>query len=146
MQFPVLGLIGSGHDYGVLDEVLQKRGVSADDVSTDEDVDYRIINYAPALFRHPLFVNIEFPERAGALLQFMTGIKDLASLCYFNYAYSGERVGRALVGMEFDTPANQQACLDRINTMLHDHTGCIRAAREVSDETFFRLTGKARRI
>jgi len=144
IQFPVLGLIGSKDDYGLLDEVLEQRGVSASDVSSDEDVDYRIINYAPELFDHPLFVNIEFPERAGAFLQFMTQVKDLASLCYFNYAYSGERVGRALVGMEFDSEADQQACLGRIMSMQIGHRGCIRAAREVSDETFFRLTGKQR--
>ena len=144
VQYPVLGLIGSEADYAVLDDVLNQRGVSASDVSTDEDVDYRIINYAPALFQHPLFVNIEFPERAGALRQFMTEVKDLASLCYFNYSYSGERVGRALVGMEFQSQNNQRACLDRIMAMQGHHGGGIRAAKEVSDETFYRLTGKKR--
>lgn len=144
IQFPVLGLIGSTDDYTMLDKVLHDRGVSASDVSTDEDVDYRIINYAPELFHYPLFVNIEFPERAGAFLQFMTEIKDIASLCYFNYAYSGERVGRALVGMEFESQEDQQACLDRILSMQTSPQACIRAAREVSDETFFRLTGKKR--
>lgn len=140
-QYPVLGLIGSEADYEELDRVVQGRGVEAIDVSKDEDVGYRVINYSPELFEHPLFVNIEFPERAGAFLQFMTGVKDLASLCYFNYAYSGERVGRALVGMEFASAEHRDACLQRIKGM---HGGCIRAAREVSDETFYRLTGKKR--
>jgi len=144
VQYPVLGLIGSEIEYRGLDEVLHQRDVSASDVSTDEDVDYRIINYAAELFSYPLFVNIEFAERAGALLQFMSEVKDIASLCYFNYAYSGERVGRALVGMEFDTAADQQQCLERIMAMPGGKTGSIRAAREVSDETFLRLTGKKR--
>jgi len=144
IQFPVIGLIGCADDYAKLDEVLSDRGVCASDVSKDEDVDYRIINYAPELFHYPLFVNIEFPERAGAFLQFMTQVKDIASLCYFNYAYSGERVGRALVGMEFGSSEDQQACLERIISMQASHRGCIRAAREVSDETFLRLTGKKR--
>ena len=144
VQFPVLGLIGSEHDYSVLDKVMENRGVLARDVSTDEDVDYRIINYSPELFQDPLFINIEFPERAGAFLQFMIGVKDLASLCYFNYAYSGERVGRALVGMEFSSREDHQNCLERIIAMQGDIDGCIRAAREVSDETFYRLTGKKR--
>ena len=87
---------------------------------------------------------IEFAERAGALLQFMSEVKDVASLCYFNYAYSGERVGRALVGMEFDTAADHQGCLERIMAMPAAKTGSIRAAREVSDDTFLRLTGKKR--
>ena len=140
-QYPVLGLIGSEADYEELDKVVLERGVEAIDVSKDEDVGYRIINYSPELFESPLFVNIEFPERAGAFLQFMTEVKDIASLCYFNYAYSGERVGRALVGMEFGAPQDREACLQRITAMQGD---CIRAAREVSDETFYRLTGKKR--
>ena len=146
VQYPVLGLIGSDQEYQDLDEVLHRRGVSASDVSQDEDVDYRIINYAAERFSYPLFVNIEFPERAGALLQFMVEVKNLASLCYFNYAYSGERVGRALVGMEFDTEQARQFCLEQIMSMPASAAGSIRAAREVSDETFLRLTGKNRAL
>ncbi len=147
IQYPVLGLIGSPEDYAELDEILEKRGVSASDVSTDVDVDYRIINYAPEIFQHPLFINVEFPERAGALFQFMTEIRELASLCYFNYTYTGERVGRALVGMEFASPDDRQTCLELIMNLRRGHgcqNGCIRAAREVSDEIFYRLTGKRR--
>jgi threonine dehydratase len=146
VQYPVLGLIGSDQDYRDLDEVMRQRGVSASDVSTDEDVDYRIINYAAERFSYPLFVNIEFPERAGSLLQFMGEVKDLASLCYFNYAYSGERVGRALVGMEFDTEKARHICLEQIMSMPASDGGCIRAVREVSDETFRRLTGRIRNL
>ncbi len=141
VQFPVLGLIGTESDYAVLDGVLKARGVSASDVSADEDVGYRIINYTPELFQFPLFINIEFPERAGAFLEFMEAIRDDASLCYFNYAYSGERVGRALVGMEFTSLEGQKACLSRIVGM---QGGAIRAAREVSNEIFYRLTGHKR--
>ena len=141
VQYPVLGLIGSESDYAQLDEMLKTRGVAASDVSADEDVGYRIINYSPRLFKNPLFVNIEFPERAGAFLEFMAEVRDLASLCYFNYAYSGERVGRALVGMEFASVEDQQSCLSRMTTM---QGGAIRAAREVSDEIFYRLTGDSR--
>lgn len=142
VQYPVLGLIGSESDYEVLDGLVKKRGVASSDVSMDEDVGYRIINYSAELFEFPLFINIEFPERAGAFLEFMEEVKDLASLCYFNYAYSGERVGRALVGMEFASADDQSRCLERIYAM---QGGAIRAAREVSDETFYRLTGYKRK-
>jgi len=141
VQYPVLGLIGSESDYAELDEMLETRGVAASDVSADEDVGYRIINYTPELFQNPLFVNIEFPERAGAFLEFMAEVRDLASLCYFNYAYSGERVGRALVGMEFASVEDQQKCLALMTSM---QGGAIRAAREVSNEIFYRLTGHRR--
>ncbi|MGJ8677667.1 MAG: pyridoxal-phosphate dependent enzyme [Akkermansiaceae bacterium] len=140
VQYPIIGVLGADEDYTELDKVIKARGVDYVDVSRSEDVDYRIINYSPELFTHPLFINIEFPERAGAFLQFMKEVKDITSLCYFNYAYTGERVGRALVGMEFETMDEQKLCFERIMKMTDHDGGCIRAAREVSDEIFYRLT------
>jgi len=139
IQYPVLGLIGSEEEYAAFDEVLEKRGVVAQDVSTQEVVEYRIINYSPRLFQYPLFVNIEFPERAGAFFEFMSAVKELTSLCYFNYAYSGEPVGRALVGMEFTSDDNREICWKKIQSMIGSG---IRGAAKVSDETFYRLMGK----
>lgn len=141
VQYPVIGFIGSEDDYHQLEEVLAQRDACVSDVSKDEDVVYRIINYSAELFKYPLFINVEFPERAGAFLQFMNQMKDLASLCYVNYTYSGERVGRALVGMEFTSREDQKACLERILKLSGDS---VRAAREVSSDTFYRLTGQRR--
>ena len=53
---------------------------------------------------------IEFPERPGAFSEFMRMTGKYAHLCYFNYRYSGEQVGRALVGMEFETLQDREAC------------------------------------
>ncbi len=139
MQFPVLGLIGSEDQYHQLDQHLSANGITSQDVSLAEDVGYRIINYSPELFERVLFVNIEFPERAGAFLEFMSKVSQLASLCYFNYAYSGERVGRALVGMEFASDADRASC-EHLLSQLEGES--IRSARAVSDETFYRLTGR----
>jgi threonine dehydratase len=63
----------------------------------------------------------------------------LASLCYFNYAYSGERVGRALVGMEFSSVGDRDRCLERVRGMVGEG---LRAVRPVSEGAFARLTGK----
>jgi len=138
VQFPVLGMIGSVEDYAKVDLLLEQRGVTAADVSTEEIVGYRIINYEPELFTCPLFVNIEFPERAGAFQQFMEKLSKFASLCYFNYEYSGERVGRALVGMDFENEAAKESCKALLNDMVG---GDIRDVRPVSDETLKRLLG-----
>lgn len=140
VQNPVIGLIGSKEEYAELDKLLASRGVEAHDVSTEDMVGYRIIHYTPHLFQNPLFINIEFPERAGAFFEFMTEVKDVASLCYFNYAYSGERVGRSMVGMEFDCEESREACMKKVKAM---EGRVIRAARQVSDDTFLRLTGKS---
>ncbi len=130
LQYPVLGLLGSKEDYKVLDQELSARGIKAQDVSADDIVNFRIINYQPELFQHPLFGNIEFAERPGAFLEFMAQVKEYASLCYFNYAYSGERVGRALVGMEFHSPEDRAACQLVIDKMVG---GNIRAVMPVSE-------------
>lgn len=137
-QYPVMGLIGSEAEYTKFDETLKASGIKAMDVSTEEIVGYRIINYDPSLFKNPLFVNIEFPERAGAFLAFMLKVKEYSSLCYFNYSYSGEPVGRALVGMDFETIEEQQACLSLIQELVGD---CIMAAKLVSEGTLTRLLG-----
>ena len=140
-QYPVMGLIGSPEEYQHFAETLEEQGIKATDVTTEEIVGYRIINYDPELFKFPLFVNIEFPERAGAFLAFMLQVKEFSSLCYFNYSYSGERVGRALVGMDFDNSEAQQTCLKLINSMVG---GNIMAAHLVGDETLTRLLGSSR--
>jgi len=137
-QYPVMGLIGSAEEYRQFDQTLIEQGIEATDVSTEEIVGYRIINYDSDLFKNPLFVNIEFPERAGAFLAFMLQVKQYSSLCYFNYSYSGERVGRALVGMNFDSIEDQQACLKLINSMVG---GNIMAYQLVGEETLTRLLG-----
>ena len=139
VQYPVLGLIGSEEEYAEIDSTLEARGVEAVNVTTQESVGYRIINYNAKLFKFPLFVNVEFPERAGAFLEFMTQVREMSSLCYFNYAYSGERVGRALVGMEFESQEDHETCRELIKGMVGEN---IRAVIPVSDETLNRLMGE----
>lgn len=140
IQFPVLGITGSKAAHQSLCEKLDAHHILYSDVTGEEDIDYRIIPYVPSLFAHPLIVQIEFSERAGALRQFMKKIRDLASLCYFNYSYSGERVGRALLGMDFSSQETRKEALDRINELAKDRSGGIRALRQVSKNAFERLT------
>lgn len=138
-QYPVIGLIGSKSEYAAIDELMQRRGVAAEDVTTQEIVGYRIINYDPEHIHHPLFVNIEFPERPGAFLAFMEEVSSLTSICYFNYSYSGERVGRALVGLDFTDDAKRSACRNLLKELVAKRT--VQAAKEVSSETLERLIG-----
>ena len=91
-QYPVFGIAASDEDLDTIRTTLKKKGIEFEDISEDDDVRFRMIHYQPELCQHPLFVHIEFPERAGAFLDFMERIADLASLCYFNYTYTGERV------------------------------------------------------
>ncbi len=100
----------------------------SEEVSECVESSYRVIPFSPALFRAPLFVEVEFPERAGALLGFMKKVSPLASLCYFNYQYSGERVGRALLGLDFD---DRDALASGRHAVLALSGQIVRAVREV---------------
>ncbi len=94
-----------------LEERLHRAGTSFEDVTSEQDVEFRIIHYTSELFHLPFFFRIEFPERAGALRDFMRQVKDLANMCYFNYVYSGERIGRALLGFEFENENSRRKFL-----------------------------------
>lgn len=138
VEYPVFGVSASDEDFQSIRDKLQAKGICFEDISEDEDVQFRMIHYQSDLFENPVFVHIEFPERPGAFLDFMEEIADIASLCYFNYAYSGERVGRALVGMEFETAEDRDTCMARIGGMPRN---IIRAARQISPMAFNRIIG-----
>jgi threonine dehydratase len=97
---------------------LHAKHVEFEDVTGDADVRYRIIPYNPALFSHPLFFHVHFPERRGALRDFMRRVSDIANLCYFNYAYSGESIGRAIMGFEFENAADHAVFLKLVKESI----------------------------
>jgi threonine dehydratase len=99
--WPVIAFEASPARIAKLFEDLRARNIPYEDVTGDADVRYRIIPLNPQIFSHPLFFHVHFPERSGALRDFMRLISDVANVCYFNYTYSGEVIGRALMGFEF---------------------------------------------
>jgi threonine dehydratase len=87
---------------------LDKDKIDYDDITGEPDTRYRIINYNPHLFHNPQFLNVHFPERAGALRDLLKSISSLSNICYFNYEYTGENIGRAIMGFEFETPTHKK--------------------------------------
>lgn len=117
IQHPVFGILGTDEQFAEIETGLAARGLSAEDVTNDDDVRFRMISYDRVHLSHPVFFVIEFPERPGAFLEFMSGVGRYANLCYFNYRYSGESVGRALVGLEFLSLEDRDACRAFAETM-----------------------------
>lgn len=106
----------------------EEYGQPVTDVTDHGATRFRVIPFTPSLLAHPLFVEVEFPERAGALLDFMRAISPVTSLCYFNYSYTGERVGRALIGLDFDEASQ----LEHSRATVFDQAGkTVRAVKEV---------------
>ena len=119
-------------EFEALEARLAKAGIDFADISLDEDIRYKIINYNPSMFKDPIFMNIRFPERKAALRDLLRAISPIANICYFNYAYSGEAIGRALMGFEFSSPQNKAKFMDVIQNSLV-------TAREINDQTVKRI-------
>jgi threonine dehydratase len=76
------------------------------------DVAFRAIPLRGDLLQHPAFLRLDFHERPGALHDFLDRrVRGNASLCYFNYRQSGERIGRALIGLDFPSPYERDAMM-----------------------------------
>jgi len=140
--WPVIGVAAA--DPELLDSLpakLEQQGFACEDLTGALDIRYRAIPLRGDLLSHPLFLSLEFYERPGALHDFLDQhIRGKANFCYFNYRRSGERVGRALIGLEFDTAELRQALLD----VLPDRGEGFRACQPVDDEVHARLVGGAR--
>ena len=107
--WPVIGFEASVEKLETLAREVAALGISFEEVTSEADVEFRIIRYESHLFRMPIFIALEFPERAGALHDFMKTVRDTASICYFNYVFTGEQVGRALIGFEFANETEREA-------------------------------------
>jgi threonine dehydratase len=130
--WPVIGFDASPIELDLLDKKLSDQGVEHQDVTSSEEVDFRIIPYEPALFMNPFFIKLEFPERAGALHDFLTTYRKIMSICYFNYVYTGERVGRAMLGFEFESEALREQFVEQLGASEWNW-------REISDEVLSRI-------
>ena len=116
---------------------LDAAGYRWEDLGGAVDVAFRAIPLRGDLLAHPLFLRLEFYERPGALHDFLSRlIRDRASLCYFNYRQSGERVGRALIGLDFASEEARSAMLGS----LPEHGDGYRSCKPVDAATLARMT------
>ena len=131
IQYPVFGVLATDAQFAEIDRALAAKGLAARDVTNADDVRFRMISYDRERLKHPVFFVIEFPERPGAFSEFMRVVGMYANLCYFNYRYSGEHVGRALVGLEFETVEDREACRAAASELLGT---TIQGIHELPDE------------
>jgi threonine dehydratase len=136
-SWPILGIEGSSAALESLPEQLGKMGIDFENVTSSPDVVFRVIPFRASLITQPYFIQLEFPERKGALHDFLNSVKQSANICYFNYQYTGERVGRALIGFEFPSESERN---EFVEGMSSGHWR-FRAFEEVSLDTLKRITG-----
>ncbi len=134
---PIIGFDVDPMQFDVLKKSLHDTGFAFTEVTSETDVAFRLIHYESKLLRTPYFITLEFHERPGALADFLRAVSPHANLCYFNYVYSGERVGRALIGFEFDAPEQH----DQFTSVLESAKDAYRAYKRVSETTTQRILG-----
>jgi threonine dehydratase len=121
-----------------LPEKLSASGFAWQDLTGAIDVDFRAIPLRSDLLHYPAFLRLDFYERAGALHDFLgQRISGNANLCYFNYRQSGERIGRALIGLDFPSTFERDALLMTIPS----HGQGYRLCEPVDEATRQRLVG-----
>jgi len=117
---------------------LDAGGFAWQDLTGAVDVAFRAIPLRGDLLRNAAFLRLDFYERPGALHDFLgQRIQGNANICYFNYRQSGERIGRALIGLDFPSPFERDALL----MTIPDHGEGYRLCQVVDGETARRLTG-----
>jgi threonine dehydratase len=134
---PVIGFDVAPIEFDVLCEDLANGGYAYSEVTSEPDVGFRLIHYDPKLMKRPIFISLEFHERPGVLAEFLKAVSPHSNLCYFNYVYSGERVGRALLGFEFTTEKEY----DSFEAALESGQHAYRTYERVSTSTLQRIIG-----
>lgn len=130
----------SAEDRSLLDALSAKldlAGYEWQDLTGAVDVAFRAIPLRSDLQECPAFLRLDFYERPGALHDFLGKlIRGRASICYFNYRQSGERIGRALIGLDFANAAERSTFLNS----LPEHGEGYRSCKPVDPYTLNRLT------
>lgn len=82
---------------------LQKNGYQIEDMSDNEmaklHLRYMVGGHAKGV-KHELLYRFQFPERPGALLQFLTHMSEEWNISLFHYRNHGAAYGRVLVGVQ----------------------------------------------
>ncbi|MDR1921994.1 MAG: pyridoxal-phosphate dependent enzyme [Candidatus Adiutrix sp.] len=109
--FPIVGFDAPRRKAAELERLLTAGGYEFKDVSGRADLSFRIAPFQPALFKRPFAAILNFPERPGALAEFLDRLSPLGAISYFNYVHTGEQVGRALVVLSFESDDNRRRFL-----------------------------------
>ncbi len=127
--FVGLTVIPGGDDLDDLLAKLRTLGYVADDMTHNEvaklHIRYMVGGHAPGTVNNEHVYRVEFPERPGALLKFLTGLGQRWNISLFHYRNHGAAYGRILVGVQ--VPDGERAAfaavLDRIDYRYWEETG-----------------------
>ena len=110
-------------------EKLRAEGYPVEDLTDSEmaklHVRYMVGGHAPGL-RDEVLYRFQFPERPGALLQFLTSMGKRWNISLFHYRNHGADYGRVLVGIQVPRDGLKEfhACLEELGYSYWEETDC----------------------
>ena len=119
--------VANRHETAELLRAMHKRRIEAYDLSDNEmaklHVRHLVGGHAPAA-EHEILFRFEFPERPGALMQFLNSMSRGWNISLFHYRNHGADYGRVLVGMQVPPSdhAQFQRFLDRLGYRYVDES------------------------
>ncbi len=100
---PVIGIEVPATDAKALEVFFQREDLPPhEEVTGQAATEFRVIPFVPDTLSHPFFAVLTFPNRPGALRDFMRVASEWSNVCYMNYTDSGQTEGQALMGFEFE--------------------------------------------
>jgi threonine dehydratase len=118
--FVGLTVVPGGDDFSELLVELAQKGYEPKDLTHNEvaklHVRYMVGGRAPAEVVNEVVYRVEFPERPGALLKFLSGLGQRWNISMFHYRNHGSAYGRILVGLQVPKKERKElaAALDKI--------------------------------
>ena len=122
-----VGIQADIRDAGVLMEELTAQGYGVTDMSGNElaveHIRYMVGGHAPKLIDEVVY-RFEFPERPGALLDFLSRLSGRWNISLFHYRNHGAAYGRVLMGIQVPKAERKsfRAFLDEIGFSYYDET------------------------
>jgi threonine dehydratase len=114
--FVGLSVVPGGDDLAELQAHLGERGYITEDLTNNEvaklHIRYMVGGHAPAVVDNERVYRVEFPERPGALLGFLSGLGQRWNISMFHYRNHGAAYGRILVGVQ--VPKSERRAFEHI--------------------------------
>ncbi|MFV0275863.1 MAG: threonine ammonia-lyase, biosynthetic [Parahaliea sp.] len=123
--------ITPGGDFQALLAELRSQGYECEDLTHNEmaklHIRYMVGGRAPAQVDNEVVYRVEFPERPGALLKFLSGLGQNWNISLFHYRNHGAAYGRILVGLQVPRTERSQfrTLLDGVGYRYWEETGNI---------------------
>ena len=119
--FVGLSVAPGGEDLARLTQKLQQRGYAVEDMTDNEvaklHIRHMVGGHAPAQLRDERVYRVEFPERPGALMDFLTGLGQRWNISMFHYRNHGAAYGRILLGVQ--VPRGERRAFAQVLEDIH---------------------------